>query len=174
MVGYISQFFCKTVMYIPRTDAAQISECFFPGKFGIWFESPQIFPILVLAAALIQFLWRLQTLGIPSLTRRFAVWKMLFFSAFALKGGTSKVLRKITSLQWEVSEFSVSRKDLLQKSIQVKVQLTVTGFGNKAINFSFPVPSWCARDCWLFKDRLSNFMLRFHPFLQPFGGNFID
>ncbi|XP_053562885.1 adiponectin receptor protein 1 isoform X2 [Bombina bombina] len=56
-VGQMGWFFLMAVMYITGAGlyAARIPERFFPGKFDIWFQSHQIFHVLVVAAAFIHF-----------------------------------------------------------------------------------------------------------------------
>lgn len=55
-VGQMGWFFLMAVMYITGAGlyAARIPERFFPGKFDIWFQSHQIFHVLV-AAAFVHF-----------------------------------------------------------------------------------------------------------------------
>ncbi|KAK2526595.1 hypothetical protein Q9233_008365 [Columba guinea] len=56
-VGQMGWFFLMAVMYITGAGlyAARIPERFFPGKFDIWFQSHQIFHVLVVAAAFVHF-----------------------------------------------------------------------------------------------------------------------
>ncbi|NWU07942.1 PAQR1 protein, partial [Cephalopterus ornatus] len=56
-VGQMGWFFLMAVMYITGAAlyAARIPERFFPGKFDIWFQSHQIFHVLVVAAAFVHF-----------------------------------------------------------------------------------------------------------------------
>ncbi|KAK1339667.1 hypothetical protein QTO34_018221 [Cnephaeus nilssonii] len=56
-VGQIGWFFLMAVMYITGAGlfAARIPERFCPGKFDIWFQSHQIFHVLVVAAAFVHF-----------------------------------------------------------------------------------------------------------------------
>ncbi|XP_046319753.1 adiponectin receptor protein 1-like [Marmota monax] len=56
-VGQMGWFFLMAIMYIAGTGfyAARIPERFFPGKFDIWFQSHQIFHILVVAATFVHF-----------------------------------------------------------------------------------------------------------------------
>uniref|UniRef100_A0A8C5XTI4 Adiponectin receptor 1 n=1 Tax=Microcebus murinus TaxID=30608 RepID=A0A8C5XTI4_MICMU len=58
-VGQMGWFFLMAMMYITGAGlcAARIPECFFPGKFDIWFQSHLIFHVLVLAAAFVHFYW---------------------------------------------------------------------------------------------------------------------
>lgn len=54
-VGQMGWFFLMAVMYIAGAGlyAARIPERFFPGQFDIWFRSPQISHVLVVAAAFV-------------------------------------------------------------------------------------------------------------------------
>ncbi|KAK1152290.1 adiponectin receptor protein 1 [Acipenser oxyrinchus oxyrinchus] len=56
-VGQMGWFFLMAAMYITGAGlyAARIPERFFPGKCDIWFQSHQIFHVLVVAAAFIHF-----------------------------------------------------------------------------------------------------------------------
>ncbi|KAM7135421.1 LOW QUALITY PROTEIN: adiponectin receptor protein 1-like [Molossus nigricans] len=56
-VGQMGWFFLMAVMYITGAGlwAARIPERFFPGKFDIWFQSHQLFHVLVVAAAFVHF-----------------------------------------------------------------------------------------------------------------------
>ncbi|XP_027557658.1 adiponectin receptor protein 1-like, partial [Neopelma chrysocephalum] len=56
-VGQMGWFFLMAVMYITGAAlyAARVPERFFPGKFDIWFQSHQIFHVLVVAAAFVHF-----------------------------------------------------------------------------------------------------------------------
>ncbi|KAL4648336.1 adiponectin receptor protein 1 [Arapaima gigas] len=56
-VGQMGWFYLMGAMYITGAGlyAARIPERFFPGKFDIWFQSHQIFHVLVVAAAFIHF-----------------------------------------------------------------------------------------------------------------------
>ncbi|KAM7159164.1 LOW QUALITY PROTEIN: adiponectin receptor protein 1-like [Molossus nigricans] len=56
-VGQMGWFFLMAVMYITRDGlyAARIPERFFPGKFDIWFQSHQLFHVLMVAAAFVHF-----------------------------------------------------------------------------------------------------------------------
>ncbi|ELK28234.1 PREDICTED: adiponectin receptor protein 1 [Myotis davidii] len=56
-VGQMGWFFLMAVMYITGAGlfAARIPERFCPGKFDIWFQSHQIFHVLVVAAAFVHF-----------------------------------------------------------------------------------------------------------------------
>uniref|UniRef100_A0A8C5P1S0 Adiponectin receptor 1 n=1 Tax=Jaculus jaculus TaxID=51337 RepID=A0A8C5P1S0_JACJA len=56
-MGQMGWFSLMAVMYITGAGlyAARIPERFFPGKFDIWFQSHQIFHVLVVAAAFIHF-----------------------------------------------------------------------------------------------------------------------
>ncbi|EHB02794.1 Adiponectin receptor protein 1 [Heterocephalus glaber] len=56
-VGQMGWFFLMAVMYITGAGlcAAHIPERFFPGKYDIWFQSHQIFHVLVVAAAFVHF-----------------------------------------------------------------------------------------------------------------------
>ncbi|XP_015282695.1 PREDICTED: adiponectin receptor protein 1-like [Gekko japonicus] len=56
-MGQMGWFFLMAMMYITGAGlyAARIPERFFPGKFDIWFQSHQIFHVLVVAAAFVHF-----------------------------------------------------------------------------------------------------------------------
>lgn len=56
-VGPMGWFCLMAVMYITRAGlyAAQIPERIFPGKFDIWFQSQQIFHVLMVTVAFLHF-----------------------------------------------------------------------------------------------------------------------
>lgn len=79
------------------------------------------------------------------------------------------MLLKITSLlkYEEESELSVSRRNLLEKSVAVTRELTVTASGRYPSCVHARQAPWQG-NCWSFMDRMWELMLRFYPFLQPF------